>query len=105
MKNHANIFCRETKPEELLPWQKKNILKETKREEAIQTKEAPEIVQLKKVDLKKSVDVSKGTTVVDSKTVKYPPEPSESTVYGREVHVSTQKQTQKEVRSLNSSLL
>ncbi|KAL6255452.1 hypothetical protein P5V15_013787 [Pogonomyrmex californicus] len=29
---------------------------------------------------------------------KYPPEPSESTVHGREVHVAKQKQTQKEVK-------
>ncbi|XP_018337981.1 PREDICTED: titin isoform X9 [Trachymyrmex septentrionalis] len=31
-------------------------------------------------------------------TGKYPPEPSESTVHGREVHVAKQKQTQKEVK-------
>jgi len=31
-------------------------------------------------------------------TGKYPPEPSESTVHGREVHVAKQKQIQKEVK-------
>lgn len=31
-------------------------------------------------------------------TGKYPPEPSESTVHGREVHVAKQKQTQKEIK-------
>ncbi|XP_014204704.1 titin [Copidosoma floridanum] len=46
-------------------------------------------------------NVKKFTTEVDidsQQVGKYPPDPSESTIHGREVHVSKQKQTQKEVR-------
>lgn len=39
------------------------------------------------------------THEVDSKVIpSLPPDPSESAVHGREVHVAKQKQTQKEVR-------
>ena len=39
---------------------------------------------------------------VDTKKVRAPPEPSESSIHGKEVHVAKQKQTQKEV-SINNS--
>ena len=53
----------------------------------------------------KSVDSQAVTetseTSVDSQkvTAGFPPQPSESAIHGREVHVAKQKQTQKEVRT------
>lgn len=52
-------------------------------------------VQLRKTDKgKKQQHVSEYE--VDSKKGAYPPEPAESAVHGREIHVTKQKQTQKE---------
>jgi hypothetical protein len=55
------------------------------------------------------VETETSETSVDSKKVTggFPPQPSESAIHGREVHVAKQKQTQKEVRTnaaLQSSL-
>ena len=37
---------------------------------------------------------------VDSQKVRVPPEPLESAIHGKEIHVAKQKQTQKEVRHI-----
>lgn len=52
-------------------------------------------VQLRKTD--KGKDLQQETEVtIDSKRGAYPPDPTESSVHGREVYVTKQKQTQKE---------
>ncbi|KAK9882445.1 hypothetical protein WA026_021476 [Henosepilachna vigintioctopunctata] len=56
--------------------------------------EHPHKVQLRKTE--KGHQYISNEVEIDSKTGAYPPEPTESAVHGREVHVTKQKQTQKE---------
>lgn len=56
----------------------------------------PHKVQLRKVQRDNKYQTNE--VEIDSKTGAYPPEPTESSVHGREVHVTKQKQTQKEIQ-------
>jgi hypothetical protein len=67
--------------------------------------EVPASPRLVRHATEKTVDSQSVTetseTSVDSQKVTggFPPQPSESAIHGREVHVAKQKQTQKEVRT------
>lgn len=53
----------------------------------------------KSVDSQAVTETSETSVESQKVTGGYPPQPSESAIHGREVHVAKQKQTQKEVRT------
>lgn len=78
-----------------MPWQKGVALRKVERGD---DKQEDVVHQINKALRQTRTDEAEQTTQQQQKVgVRPPPDPTQSSVHGKEVHVSTQKQTQKEV--------
>lgn len=90
------------KQEELMPWQKGVSLKKVDQGEV---KHDDVVHQINKALRESRSEDTQESRVQQQQKVapRPPPDPTQSSVHGKEIHVSTQKQTQKEVRPFNYS--
>lgn len=90
------MYYRE-KQEELMPWQKGVALKKVDRGDEKQEDVVHQINKALRQTRTDDTEAQQTTQQQQRAGFRPPPDPTQSAVHGKEVHVSTQKQTQKEV--------